>query len=119
MAGPTEDVSALRALFAQLQAGRQEYDFQPPAMVSHVREYQKDQARLRRYAAQVISARVMLLLASTRMTTQGLLHTFLLGVDSVSPFPMLLAARAQLEVLSVIADTVRIIRDNAGEDDKD
>jgi hypothetical protein len=115
MADQASTVSDLRALHARLKTGRQEYDFMPPVMVSHVPEYQKDKQRLRRYAAQVISARVMLLLASTRMTTQGLLDSFLVGVDSKSPFSVLLAARAQLELLAVVVDTIRIIQENAGE----
>jgi len=57
----------------------------------------------------------MIFYALNRMNTQALLGTYLLGVDTANPFPMLLAARSQLEVLSVVADATRIIRENSGE----
>ena len=103
----------LKSLYTELASGRQEYDFQPP--VSHAEHYANQPDRLRYYARQVISARIMLLLASSRMTTQALLSTYLVGVDTKAPFPMLLAARSQLELLSVVADTTRIIKENLGE----
>jgi hypothetical protein len=114
----SEAVVALRTLLSELETGPQEYDFQPPALVSHVEAYKNDIPRLRKYATQVIGARIMLLLASTRLTTQALLQTFFLGVDNKNPFPMLLAARSQLELLSVVADTLRTIRDNSGGHEK-
>jgi hypothetical protein len=57
----------------------------------------------------------MVLLASSRMSTHGLLRTYLLGVDQRLPYPLLLAARSQLELFAVVADTVRVIRENAGQ----
>lgn len=60
----------------------------------------------------------MTLLASTRMTTQALLQTFLLGVDAKAPFGMLLPSRAQIELFSVVVDVVRIIKENAGEQEE-
>lgn len=110
-----KSIGAIRALFAELAAGRQDYDFQPPALVSHAKDHAKQPDRLRRYARQVIGARIMIFLCSTRMTTQALVQTYLLGVESKIPFPLLLAARSQLELYSVVADTIRIIKENAGE----
>lgn len=57
----------------------------------------------------------MIFLISTRFSTQALLQTYLLGIDAKNRFPMFLAARSQLELFSVVADTARIIRDNSGE----
>jgi hypothetical protein len=109
------EIDTLRNLFNELVAGRQEYDFQPASLVSHVGDYADKPDRIRYYGRQVISARIMTLLASTRMTTQSLLQTFLLGVDANAPFGMLLPSRAQLELFSVVADVTRIIKENAGE----
>jgi len=108
-------VDEIRSLYAQLASGRQEYDFQPPAPVSHAEHYANQPDRLRYYARQVISGRFVLLLASSRMTTQALLFAYLGGVVTKAPFSMLLAARSQLELFSVVADTTRIIKENSGE----
>jgi len=110
-----KSIEAIRALFSELVAGRQDYDFKPPALVSHARDHEKQPNRLRRYARQVIGARIMIFRSSTRTTTQALVQTYLLGVESKIPFPLLLAARSQLELYSVVADTIRIIKENAGE----
>jgi hypothetical protein len=115
MTAPLEYIGELRALFAKLASERQDYDFQPPPMISHAKDYADDQQRLRKYAKQVICGRIMIFLTFSRMNTQRLLETFLLGVDSENSFPMLLAARSQLELLAVVADTARIIRENSGE----
>ncbi len=48
------EIDALKLLFSKLVSSRQEYDFQPPALVSHVQEYAHQPDRLRRYAKQVI-----------------------------------------------------------------
>ena len=103
----------LKSLYTELASGRQEYDFQPP--VSHAEHYANQPDRLRYYARQVISGRFVLLLASSRMTTQALLFAYLGGVVTKAPFSMLLAARSQLELFSVVADTTRIIKENSGE----
>lgn len=115
MNGQVDHLRDIRTLFANLSSGRQEYDYSPPAMVSHVEDYADQPDHLRKYARQVISGRIMILLVSSRMTTQALLHAYLLGVEAKNPFPMLLAARSQLELLSVVADTMRIIKENSGE----
>lgn len=115
MADHQSEIDAIRNLFRKLASGRQEYDFQPAALVSHVDDYVDNSERLRRYARQIISGRIMILLASTRMTTQALLQTFLLGADAKAPFAMLLPSRAQLELFSVVADVVRVIKENSGE----
>lgn len=109
------DVDTIQDLFKKLESGRQEYDFQPAALVSHVEDYSDKPDRLRHYGRQVINARIMTLLASTRMTTQALLQTFLLGAAAKAPFAMLLPSRAQLELFSVVADVARIIKENSGE----
>jgi hypothetical protein len=108
-------LQVIRGGYTDLLAGRQEYDFLPPALVSHAQDYADQPERLRRYSRQVVSGRIMILLCSTRMTTQALLQTYLLGVDNKLPFPLLLSARSQLELYSVVADTIRILKDNAGE----
>ena len=115
MATPLDHANELRALFTKLSSERQYLDFQPPALVSHAKDYASNPERLRKYAKQVISGRIMILFAFSRMNTQSLLQTYLFGVDATAPFPMLLAARSQLELLSVVADTARVIRDNSGE----
>jgi hypothetical protein len=112
------EVDTIRNLFSKLVAGRQEYDFQPAALVSHAGDYAEKPERIQYYGRQVICGRIMTLLASTRMTTQALLQTFLLGVDAKAPFAMLLPSRAQLELFSVVADVARIIKENAGEQEE-
>lgn len=118
MSGHQTEIHAIRSLFNNLLSGRQEYDFQPAALVSHAEDYADKPDRIRHYGRQVIFARIMTLLASSRMTTQALLQTFLLGADSKAPFAMLLPSRAQLELFSVVADVARIINENAGEQDE-
>jgi hypothetical protein len=108
-------LNVIKSLYDELASGRQEYDFLPPALVSHADHYASQPERLRTYARQVISARIMILLVSSRMNTQALLNTYLLGVASSNPFPMVLAARSQLELYAVVADTTAVIDKNAGE----
>ena len=118
MASPPEShikaVEEIENLFAELSKSRKDYDFQPPALASHAHAYADQPERLHLYARQVISGRIMILFASSRMNTQILLHSYLLGKDAINPFSILLAARSQLELLSVVADTARVIRENAG-----
>ena len=118
MVTPQSSLNALKALHAKLLAGRQDYDFQPPVLVSHALDYATQPERLRRYAQQTVSARIMVLLASSTMTTQALLHTYVLGEKTRAPFPMLLAARSQLELFAVVADAIRIVKANAGQQDE-
>jgi hypothetical protein len=115
MSDSTSDLGLLQSLLLELQAGRQEFDFQLSSLVSHARDYASDIPRLRKYAKQVVGGRIMILLGVSRMTTQGLLQTFLAGVDLRSPFPLLLAARVQLELFAVIANIIRVVRENSGE----
>jgi hypothetical protein len=112
-------LSAIKALHARLAAGRQDYDFQPPALASHAQDYATQPERLKRYAQQVINARIMVLLASSTMTTQALLQTYLLGEQNKVAFPLLLATRAQLELYAMVADAVRVTRECALQQDKD
>jgi hypothetical protein len=118
MADHQNEIDTIRSLFNKLLSGRQEYDFQPAALVSHAQDYADKPERIRNYGRQVICGRIMTLLASTRMTTQALLQTFLLGADAKAPFAMLLPSRAQLELFSVVAEVVRIINVNAGEQEE-
>jgi hypothetical protein len=110
-----DHLNQIRSLFEELAAGRQEYDFQEAAWASHAEHFATQPDRLRDYAKQVISARMVTLLVSSRINTQALLSTYLLGVAATNPFPMLLAARSQLELFSVVADVTTVIRENAGE----
>jgi hypothetical protein len=73
-----DHLDEIRLLFEDLEASRQEYDFQPPALASHAEHYANQPDRLRYYAKQVISGRIMMLFASTRMSTQTLLSTIYL-----------------------------------------
>jgi hypothetical protein len=118
MADHENEIDTIRGLFNKLVSGRQEYDFQPATLVSHAGDYADKPDRIRYYGRQVISGRIMTLLACTRMTTQALLQTFLLGADAKVPFAMLLPSRAQLELFSVVADVVRVIKENAGEQEE-
>ena len=115
MPAQLDHIDEIKSLFAELASGPQEYDFQPPAMVSHAEQYAAQPERLRHYAKQVVCGRIMIFLAFSRMNTQALLHTYLLGVEARNPFPILLAARSQLELLSVVADTKRTIQGHSGE----
>jgi hypothetical protein len=108
------EIDTIRSLFNDLASGRQEYDFQLANLDSHAGDYANKPHRTRYYGRQVICGRIMILLASTRMTTQALLQTFLLGTYAKVPFAKLLPSRAQLELFSVIADLVRVIKDDAG-----
>lgn len=115
MTSNEKNLSTIRSLLKELAGGRQDYDFQSPTMLSHVSDHIKDPDLVKKYARQVISVRIMMLLVFGRMNTQALLDTYVLGVDHNNPFPLLLSARSQLELLSVIADTAKIISDNSGE----
>jgi hypothetical protein len=112
-------IAPIRALYESLKRGRQEFDFQSPAFVSHVQAYAGDPVRLANYARQTIGARVVLLQASSRMATQSLLHAFLAGVETENPFVPLLVARSQIELYSLVADTLRILKENAGTHEAD
>jgi hypothetical protein len=112
-------VEAIRSLLTDLASDRQEYDFQAATLASHAADYANQPDRLRRYAKRVINARIMILLASSRMNTQVLLRTYLLDVETSNPFPLFLASRSQLELLSVVADAGKIIKANAGEHQED
>jgi hypothetical protein len=61
----------------------------------------------------------MIFLVSSRMNTQVLLQSYLLGVQAKNPFSMLLATRSQLELFSIVADTTNTIQKNAGEHEED
>src|SRR5262249_37506729 len=112
-------LNKIKLLFSALASGRQDFDFQPPALASHAEQYAADPARLQKYAKQVISGRIMILLAASRMNTQALLQGYLLGIEAKNAFSLVLAARAQLELFFVAADTANIIRENAGEHPED
>jgi hypothetical protein len=118
MTTPISSPNALKALHVKLSAERQDYDFQPPVLVSHALDYATQPERLRRYAQQTVNARIMVLLASSTMTTQALLQTYLLGEQSRAAFPMLLATRSQLELFAVVVDAIRTVKANAGQHDK-
>src|SRR5688572_7737166 len=90
LAKSLEAIEALRALHAELKDFAQDLDFSVPSFISHADAYAADPEKLLRYAQTVIPARMIILWGSSRMTTQGLVNTFLLGVDNSSPYPMLL-----------------------------
>jgi hypothetical protein len=60
----------IKLMFFELASDVQEYDFSVPAEVSHVEQYATQTKRLRKYAKQVIGARIMILVAFRRMNTQ-------------------------------------------------
>ena len=72
--------------FSELASDVQEYDFSLPVLVSHVEQYATQPERLRKYAKQVIGARILILVASSRMNTQVLLQSYILGVEARNPF---------------------------------
>jgi len=80
-----------------------------------VQQYASQPERLRRYAKQVIFARMTILIVFSRMNTQLLLDTYLRGVEGENPFPLLLSARTQLELFSVVADAIATVKNNSGE----
>lgn len=88
-----EEVDELRSLYGELISGRQDYDFQMPSLTSHADDHAGNPLRFRRYAQQVVYARIMLLLSTSRMNTQRLLQTYLEGFDRGNPFPPLMTAR--------------------------
>ena len=65
-----DPLNEIKLLFSDLAASRQEFDFLPPALVSHANQYATQPERLRKYARQVISARIMIFLVSSRINTQ-------------------------------------------------
>jgi hypothetical protein len=99
MTNHEKEIDTILGLFNKLASGRQEYDFQLATLDSHAGGHANKPHRIRYYGRQVICGRIMTLLASTRMTTQALLETFLLGTDAKVPFAMLLPSRAQIELL--------------------
>jgi hypothetical protein len=65
-----DPLNEIKLLFSDLAASRQEFDFLPPALVSHANQYATQPERLQKYAKQVISARIMIFLVSSRINTQ-------------------------------------------------
>ena len=55
-----DPLNEIKLLYLALASSRQEYDFQPPALVSHANQYATQPERLRRYAKQVINGRIMM-----------------------------------------------------------
>src|SRR5262249_49040785 len=70
--------------------------------------------QLRRYAASVVNMRIMQLLATTMMKTYFFLDMWLQGIQTKNPYPLMMAARSQLEAFAVVWDTVDTIQRNAG-----
>lgn len=112
-------VLEIRELLAKLTASRAEYDFMPPAMVSHAKDYAADLSRLKRYARLVIQARVLQLLSTTFMKTWFLLDLFVNGLERANPFAPLFAARSQMELFAVVFETINTVRTNSGDHDAD
>jgi hypothetical protein len=109
------EVASIRALADYVSQSREEYEFMPPSLASHVTDYEQDRQRLRRYAGQAIGARVAQFLGTNLMKTHFFLQTYLSGVDSRNPYTSLMAARAQIETLAVVWDVVRILKENGGD----
>ncbi|GEM_PF-6453730 len=104
----------LGALHRQLAALPQDYDFDSPALLSHVLHFAAQPQRLRDYARTAIPARIAILHHSWTMTTQSLIDAFLTGMEHRNPHSILLAARAQLELYALVTTVIRVIKSNAG-----
>lgn len=109
-----KQLKRLRGLHAELRGSRAVYDFQMPALVSHVNDYAADPARLQRYASSVVGARLMHLLALTFMKTYQLVSGYLWGIDEGNPYVPLMAARAQIEIYAVTWDVLQTVAANRG-----
>jgi hypothetical protein len=107
---------SIRDTHAEIKKLPPDYDYPMPALISHVDDYSGDLPRLRRYAGQVISARIMQFGFTTLYKTFYLLDMFLRGYVDRNIFEMLFASRALIEIYAVTADTYTIIAKNAGDE---
>jgi len=109
-------LTSIRATFAQLKKLPPDYDFQMPPLISHVDDYSGDLPRLRKYAGQVIGARIIQFGYVTLYKTYYFLDMFLRGYTDRNMYEMLFSARALIEVYAVTADVYGIISKNAGDE---
>src|SRR5688500_18243298 len=75
-----------------------DYDFMLPTLVSHAADYSEDLPRLRRYAGQVVAARIMQSWHMTLYRTYYFLEMFLRGHADRNIYEVEVAARALIEV---------------------
>lgn len=108
-------LTAIRDLATRLKSSRTEYEFKMPALVSHAQDYANDPPRLKRYAGQVIGARAMQFLGTNLMKTHFFTEMYLNGIAQKNPYPVLMAARSQIEVAAVVWDIVQVLKENAGD----
>lgn len=106
---------SIRDTHRQIEKLPPDYDFQLPALVSHVADYSSDLPRLRRYAGQVIGARIMQFGHMALYKTYYFIEMFLRGHAARNVYEMVFAARALIEVYAVTRDTYATIADNAGD----
>jgi hypothetical protein len=111
----TKELISIRDTFARIKKLPPDYDFQLPTLISHADDYSDDLPRLRRYAGQVISARIMQLGYMALYKTYYFLDMFLRGYSDRNIYEMVFASRALIEVYAVTADTYRTIVKNAGD----
>jgi hypothetical protein len=108
-------LASIRGTLARIKKLPPDYDFQMPALISHADDYSKNLARLRRYAGQVVGARIMQFGYMTLYKTYYFLDMFLRGHGDRNIYEMVFAARALIEVYGVTADVHSTIGKNAGD----
>jgi hypothetical protein len=75
----TKALISIRETLARIKKLPPDYDFQLPTLISHADDYSDDLPRLRRYAGQVISARIMQFGYTALYKTYYFLDMFLRG----------------------------------------
>jgi hypothetical protein len=111
----TKALISIRDSFAQIKKLPPDYDCQMPVLISHADDYRNDLPRLREYAGQTVSTRIMQFGYMTLYKTYFFLDMFLRGYRDRNVYEMLFASRALIEVYAVTADTFLTIANNAGD----
>lgn len=106
---------SIKNTFQRIDSLPPNYDFQLPALVSHASDYSSDLPRLRRYAEQTISARIMQFGHITLYKTHYFIEMFLRGFSDENIYSMVFSARALVEVYAVTRDVFATISENAGD----
>jgi hypothetical protein len=92
-----------------------DYDFLPLTFISHASDYAKDPPRLRRYAGQVINARIEQFGRIQLYKTHYFLEAFLGGYTLRNIYQMFFAARALIEIYAVTRDVYTTIAQHGGD----
>lgn len=85
-----------------------------PTPVSHVHDYQNDEANLKRYGVQVIGNRCLHFAMLATVKAYYNLQMYLDGLATKNPLTLPMAARAQIELFAIAWHVYDVIISNAG-----